>query len=77
MHDFYHAQLGNDDVPKKPSWLPGTQPSFRLCANCPVTLVISLLLTLYGRKETARILHIHDLYQIELYIEQLEPWVKV
>lgn len=77
MHDFYHAQLGNDDVPKKPSWLPKSQPSFPLCANCPVTLVISLLLTLYGRKETARVLANHQPYRIKHYKEQLERWVKV
>ncbi len=77
IHDFYHAQLGNKMLPKKPGWLPESQPSFPLCANCPVTLVIALLLTLYGLKETARILNAHEPYRIERYKKQLEPWVKV
>ncbi len=77
MHGFYHAQLGNSDEPKKPSWLPGSQPSFPLCANCPVTLVIALLLTLYGQKETARVLFNHPPHQIKRYKKQLERWVKV
>lgn len=77
MHEFYHAQLGHDDWPTKPSWIPTSQPSFPLCANCPVTLVISLLLTLYGRKETARVLANHKLHRIERYKKQLERWVKV
>jgi hypothetical protein len=50
-HDFYHAQLLN-----KPEGMPGldhlpdSQPSFPLVANCPVTLFLCILLTMYGRK---------------------------
>ena len=77
MHNFYHAQLENKMVPIKPDWLPGSQPSFPLCAKCPVTLVISLLLTLYGLEETARILTNHNPYRIGHYRKQLEGWVKV
>ena len=77
-HAFYHAQLGNNmDVRLEPEWLPESQPSFPLCANCPVTLVISLLLTLYGLNETGRLLTHHDPYRIGRYKGQLEPWVKV
>ena len=77
MHNFYHAQLTNNMVPTKPNWLPRSQPSFPLCANCPVTLVISLLLALYGLKETARVLTNHSPHRIAHYKKQLEEWVKV
>lgn len=56
-HDFYHAQLikGFEKHEmglsiKTPQWLPCSQPSFPLLANDPLTLVICLLLTLYGKK---------------------------
>jgi hypothetical protein len=56
-HDFYHAQLikgfgkQQPGIPiKTPEWLPCSQPSFPLLANDPLTLVICLLLTLYGKK---------------------------
>ena len=59
IHDFYHAQLIQRFSPKQFSdklqtkclnWLPGSQPSFPLPANCPVTLLLCLIVTLYGRK---------------------------
>lgn len=77
MHNFYHAQLTNNMVPTKPNWLPRSQPSFPLCANCPVTLVISLLLTLYGWHKTSQILTDHRVHRIGNYRKQLEAWVKV
>lgn len=59
-HDFYHAQLirGFDREPsiECPDWLPCTQPSFPLVARCPVTLVVCLLRSLYGRKRFQQLL---------------------
>jgi len=80
-HDFYHAQLlrGFDWGPpvKNLTWLPCSQPSFPLLANCPITLIFSLLLTLYGKKYcwefyTRHSLHLHDMKQ---YMEKLQPWI--
>ena len=57
IHDFYHAQLIQQFSPKKfgdilqnkcLSWLPESQPSFPLPADCPVTLLLCIILTLYG-----------------------------
>ena len=57
IHDFHHAQLIQQFSPKQfdnilptkcPSWIPGSQPSFPLPANCPVTLLLCLIVTLYG-----------------------------
>lgn len=76
-HDFFHAQFGNHDIPPTAPWIPQSQPSFPLCANCPVTLVICLLLTMYGLNETGRILNAHQPHQIEQYKEKLAPWLKV
>lgn len=53
-HDFYHAQLIRDfdggPPIECPEWLPCTQPSFPVTADCPVTLVLCLLLSLYGKR---------------------------
>ncbi|HDQ71351.1 MAG TPA: hypothetical protein ENN19_04550 [Chloroflexi bacterium] len=56
-HDFYHAQFirgferqGPGLPIEIPGWLPCSQPSFPLLANDPLTLVVCLLLTLYGKK---------------------------
>ena len=53
-HDFYHVQIirrfdyGPDiDIP---DWLPDHQPSFPLIADDPASLLLALLLTLYGKK---------------------------
>ena len=57
IHDFYHAQLIQQFSPKQfgdklqtkcLSWLPESQPSFPLPADCPVTLLLCLIVTLYG-----------------------------
>ena len=64
IHDFYHAQLIQRFSPKQfsdklqtkcLSWLPESQPSFPLSANCPVTLLLCLIVTLYGRKYYTKI----------------------
>lgn len=57
IHDFYHAQLVQQFSPKQfnnilqtkcLSWLPESQPSFPLPADCPVTLLLCLIRALYG-----------------------------
>ena len=59
IHDFHHAQLIQQFDPKQfgdklqtkcLSWLPESQPSFPLPADCPVTLLLCLIVTLYGGK---------------------------
>lgn len=56
MHQYHHAQLinnfkGHDNAPvfyDSIPWLPVTQPAFPLNATEPLTLMLSLYLTLYG-----------------------------
>ena len=57
IYNFHHAQLIQQFSPKQfpdrlqtesPSWLPESQPSFPLPADCPVTLFLCLIRTLYG-----------------------------
>lgn len=57
-HNFYHAQLIRTLEPPSrdeeepdvecPVWVPETQPSFPLVAQSPVSLLLCLLMTLYG-----------------------------
>lgn len=57
IHNFHHAQLIHQFSPKGfgnilqikcLSWLPEAQPSFPLPADCPVTLLLCIMITLYG-----------------------------
>ena len=64
MHMYHHAQLINnfkghpnasiffDSIP----WLPVTQPAFPLYATDPLTMMISLYVTLYGLDRFGKIL---------------------
>jgi hypothetical protein len=57
-HDFYHAQMINEfrrgggfppiSLNGATTWIPETQPSIPLDAVCPVTLVLSVLTSIYG-----------------------------
>ena len=64
IHNFHHAQLIQQFSPKQfpdrlqtesPRWLPESQPSFPLLADCPVTLFLCLIRTLYGGKYLKKI----------------------
>ena len=83
-HDFYHAQLirtfGRSKFDDRlqvcsPDWLPTTQPSFPLPATCPVTLLLCLIVTLYGRKYYNRFLAEHEICDIKQHRETLDPWI--
>jgi hypothetical protein len=62
LHDFYHAQIiqsfvsdGRPSIPLNHAgadmgWLPMVQPSMPLDAHCPITLFLSVLVSLYGFK---------------------------
>ena len=84
IHDFYHAQLirkFDQRAPDSaqgfdsPSWLPQSQPSFPLPADCPVTLLLCLIVTLYGRKYYNNFVHIHGTSDTQEYESKLDPWV--
>jgi len=79
-HDFYHAQLirslGYGPPVECPSWLPETQPSFPLTADCPVTLVLCLLLSLYGKKYCWTFYTEHQIFDLKSYLDKLASWIK-
>jgi hypothetical protein len=84
LHDFYHAQLiqsfvteGAHSIPLNRSgadidWIPTTQPSIPLDACCPVTLALSLLVSLYGLRYLEKVF----LSQIlpKAYFESMYCW---
>ena len=83
-HDFYHAQLirkfdkrAPDSAQgfDSPSWLPQSQPSFPLPADCPVTLLLCLIVTLYGRKYYNNFVNIHGTSDTQEYEDKLYPWI--
>ena len=88
MHDFHHAQLiqefGQTKLNNKldidcPCWIPVIQPSFPLPAQCPVTMLLCLIVTLYGR------IYYNDFFkdyfngsresEIKQYKDKLDPWI--
>ncbi len=85
IHDFYHAQLVRklDSKLKNklqitcPNWLPDSQPSFPLPADCPVTLLLCLIVTLYGKKYCGQFLeeHKNHIPYIRSYREKLNKWI--
>ena len=83
-HDFHHAQLiqrfRREELNSElqidcPCWIPDSQPSFPLPAECPVTLLLCLIVTLYGRKYYNQFLVEHDIFEIKQYREKLDPWI--
>jgi len=79
-HDFYHAQLirnlGWGPLVEGPSWLPETQPSFPLTADDPVTLMLCLLLSLYGKKYCWTFYTEHQIFDLKSHLDRLDTWIK-
>ena len=84
IHDFHHAQLirkfGQEKLDNKlqidcPIWLPQSQPSFPLPAKCPVTLLLCLIVTLYGRKYYNQFLTDYNIFEIGQYQRELDQWI--
>ena len=86
-HDFHHAQLirrlGRTKLDKLPiecpCWLPQSQPSFPLPAKCPVTLLLCLIVTLYGRRCYNRFFdtYVNNFRKsaVKRYKDKLDPWI--
>ena len=85
IHNFYHAQLVRklDSTLKNklqitcPNWIPDSQPSFPLPADCPVTLLLCLIVTLYGKKYYGQFLeeHKNNITYIKPYQKKLNKWI--
>ena len=88
IHDFHHAQLiqtfGQTNLDEKldinySDWIPQKQPSFPLPAKCPVTMMLCLLVTLYGRTYYNDFFNIYVNHyrksDVEPYKEEMDPWI--
>jgi len=80
-HDFPHAQLIRNFEKRPPTssppidspcWLPTEQPAFPLIADCPVTLLLCMLLSLYGQKYFWRFFSEHKVFNIERYLKNIK-----
>jgi hypothetical protein len=80
-HNYYHAQLifGFDKDTKRlqfcERWLPVTQPAFCLDANNPVSLLVGLLVSLYGFGIIRQMLSLSFGRMLEPYLEEMQ-WHK-
>jgi len=84
-HGFYHAQLirclqGDDtdeDYIECPRWLPETQPSLPICAVSSATLLLCMLLSIYGLEGFGRLVsefshnHVHRLPE---HLRKFREW---
>ena len=83
IHDFHHAQLIRrfgqpklDILPIDcPVWIPDSQPSFPLPAECPVTLLLCLIVTLYGRNYYNQFLTQHQIFDIKRHLKKIDRWI--
>ncbi|HUS70918.1 MAG TPA: hypothetical protein VM075_09130 [Anaerolineae bacterium] len=77
-HGFYHSQLQRnlDFGPRItcPDWLPQTQPSFPISANCPVTLVLCVLLSLYGVKDCTKFVNEQGIPALQSALQRIDAW---
>lgn len=82
IHDFYHAQLIQQFSPKQYdnkliieglNCIPEAQPSFPMPANCPVTLLLCLILTLYGINGYEKLCR--KIRSIDQYLNIIDPWL--
>lgn len=79
-HDFYHAQWipkldMNPPLPRPIMWIPCNQPSFPLAADCPVTLVLTLILSLYGKKYYGDFMNRHKSQDLARYRRRVDEWI--
>ena len=84
IHDFYHAQLiqsfRREELNSElqidcPCWIPESQPSFPLPAECPVTLLLCLIVTLYGRNYYNEFLTEHHIFDINRHLKKIDRWI--
>ncbi len=79
-HDFYHTQiiqgLGWGPDIECPDWIPETQPSFPLAANDPITLLLCLLLSLYGKKYCWTFVTEYEIFNLRPHLTQIDNWYK-
>ena len=75
LHDFFHAQLC-DHISQNvknicPSWVPCSQPSFPLDAKDDVSLVLCMLISIYGVRDVIQKLNSAGIYGYRRYIGEM------
>ena len=84
MHDFHHAQLirtfGQKKLDNKlqihcPIWLPQSQPSFPLPAKCPITMLLCMIVTLYGGRCYNRFVKDYNIFGLAQHTQKLDRWI--
>lgn len=78
-HDYFHAQIfrdfygvaGGPSLPCCPTWLPTSRPAFQLKADDPVTLLICMLISLYGLGRARDLQQASFANELKPYMERL------
>jgi hypothetical protein len=79
VHDYWHAQIFREfhgrgpRLPRCPLWLPTSRPAFQLKADDPVTLLISMVISLYGFGSTHELQQAPFANALKPYMERLCP----
>lgn len=83
-HNYFHAQMfrefravGGSFLPSCPAWLPCSTPAFQLKAYDPVTLLISMVISLYGIGVVQDLGQTRFANELKCYIDKLCPTAAV
>jgi hypothetical protein len=83
-HDFHHAQLfrgfygaGGQCLPLCPPWLPTSRPAFQLKADDPVTLLVCMVISLYGLGSAGELQQASFANELKPSMQKLCPAVTV
>jgi hypothetical protein len=74
-HNFFHTQLirafgKNTFALPTPSWIPTSQPSFPLDAGGPISLLLNLLVSIYGMQSEV-VARVTKAFQVARHIEMM------
>jgi hypothetical protein len=80
-HDYFHAQMlrsfrgraGLSGLPGCPPWLPTSRPAFHLKADDAVTLLISMVISLYGLGRARDLQETSFANELKPYMNRLCP----
>jgi hypothetical protein len=82
-HNYHHAQMfrafqqGGEELPCCPPWLPTSRPAFHLKAYDAVTLLISMVISLYGIDRVQELGQGHLANELKPIMNELCPTVAV
>jgi len=84
-HDYFHAQMFREFkgasrglcLPACPAWLPCSRPAFHLKAHDAVTLLISMVISLYGIDMAQDLRQTRFANELKCYMDKLCPTAAV